>query len=152
MNPGDEHTKPQQPEAQQPKPAPPVQPTIGGEPPLHATLVIPPVHGIPTQPLVQMPRVAYSIPLGQAAAPLAPPMYGVPPPPAPPLGLPCPPVMPAPRGAICRAELSRWNVIVCFLREARGHLMTMPLSLSRRKYDPEQCHQEQPAQDKVEEY
>ena len=120
MNPGDEHTKPQEPEAQQPEPAPSVQPTIGGERPLYATLIIPPVHGIPTQSAVQMPSAAYGIPLGQAPAPMAPPMNGMPPQPAQPPGLRCPPVMPPPPGSTCQEKRSRWNVIVRFLREARG--------------------------------
>jgi hypothetical protein len=131
MNPGDEDTKPQEPEAQEPAPAPPVQPTTCGVPPPHATLVIPPVHGIPTQPLLHMPPAAHSIPLLQAPAPTAPPMDGMPPQPARPPGLPCQPVMPALPGSICLAELSRWNVIVRFLREARGYLATrlfMPLA------------------------
>jgi hypothetical protein len=120
MNPEDEHTEPQEPEAQQPEPAPSVQPIIGGESPLYATPVIPPVHGIPTQPLLQMPSAAYSIPLGQAPAPMAQPMYGVPPQAARPPRLPCPPVLPAPPDSTCQEKPSRWNVIIRFLRAARG--------------------------------
>jgi hypothetical protein len=147
MNPGDEDTKPQDPEAHEPAPAPPVRTTTRGEPPPHATLLIPPVHGIPTQPLLHMPPAAHSIPLAQAPAPTAPPMDGMPPQPARPPGLPCQLVMPAPPVSICQAKPSRWNVIVRFLREARGHFVTMhfmPSSLSRRKYHREQRDREQP--------
>jgi hypothetical protein len=118
MNHGDEHTKPQEAEAQ-PAPAPPVQATLAENPSAR--------HSGDTATAWNTDSIASSDALGglqhssrAAPAPMAPPMYGIPPQPARPPGLPCPLVMPAQPGTICRAKPSRWNVIVRFLREARG--------------------------------